>query len=93
MLSDPFLLQAGKAGFDVSLSIKDARHALDCAKSVGARLEVSEIALSHMEAAKKFVEQSDQPNRPLDSSSMYGTVRRDASLDFYTDLIKQRDSS
>jgi 3-hydroxyisobutyrate dehydrogenase-like beta-hydroxyacid dehydrogenase len=78
----------GKAGFDVALAIKDAKHALNCAKEVGARLEVSEVALSHMESARKA-----QDGKPLDSSAMYGTLRTEAGLDFYTDLCKARDGS
>lgn len=77
----------GKAGFDVELAMKDARHALNCAESVGARLEVSEVALKHMEDARKAIE-----GRPLDSSSMYGTIRNEAGLDFFTDLCKNRDA-
>lgn len=80
----------GKAGFDVSLAMKDARHALNCAKSAGTRLEVSEVALNHMEEAEKYAESIG--GRALDSSSMYGTIRRDAGLDFYTDLCKERDA-
>lgn len=77
----------GKAGFDVALAIKDAKHALNCADAAGSRLEVSEIALAHMEKAQTL-----QPQRPLDSSAMYGTLRADAGLDFFTDLCKARDS-
>jgi 3-hydroxyisobutyrate dehydrogenase-like beta-hydroxyacid dehydrogenase len=77
-----------KAGFDVALSIKDARHAINCAKAAGTRLEVSEVALKNMEAAPKL-----QPGKPLDSSSMYGTIRAESGLDFYTDLCKQRDGA
>lgn len=80
----------GKAGFDVSLAMKDARHALNCAEKVGARLEVSEVALRHMEEAARYGEEIG--GRALDSSSMYGTIRRDAGLDFYTDLCKERDA-
>lgn len=77
----------GKAGFDVSLAIKDARHALKCAETAGARLQVSEVALENMTTATTL-----QKGRPLDSSSMYGTIRHDAGLDFFTDLCKERDS-
>ncbi|KAL3421321.1 6-phosphogluconate dehydrogenase [Phlyctema vagabunda] len=77
---------AGKAGFDVQLAMKDARHALNCAKSAGTRLEVSEVALAHMEKATELIKDA-----PLDSSSMYGTIRADAGLDFYTDVCKARD--
>ncbi|KAF7533735.1 hypothetical protein G7054_g6835 [Neopestalotiopsis clavispora] len=78
----------GKAGFDVALSIKDARHALNCAESAGARLETSEVALKNMETAQKL-----QPGKPLDSSSMYGAIRVASGLDFYTDLCKARDAA
>ncbi|KAI1370857.1 6-phosphogluconate dehydrogenase [Hypoxylon crocopeplum] len=77
-----------KAGFDVSLAIKDARHALNCAKSAGTRLEVSEVALRHMETSQKL-----HGDRPLDSSSMYGAIRTEAGLDFFTDLCKKRDGA
>jgi 3-hydroxyisobutyrate dehydrogenase-like beta-hydroxyacid dehydrogenase len=80
----------GKAGFDVELAMKDARHALKCASAVGARLEVSEVALKHMEKASEFG--ADKGGRAMDSSSMYGTIRMDAGLDFYTDLCKIRDA-
>jgi 3-hydroxyisobutyrate dehydrogenase-like beta-hydroxyacid dehydrogenase len=80
----------GKAGFDVSLAMKDARHALNCANAVGTRLEVSEVALKHMEAATTFEETK---GRPLDSSSMYGTIRKEAGLDFFTEGCKERDST
>lgn len=77
----------GKAGFGVELAMKDARHALNCAKVAGTRLEVSEIALAHMTKASEFA-----VGRPLDSSSMYGAIRMDAGLDFFTGLCKERDS-
>ncbi|KAF2008611.1 6-phosphogluconate dehydrogenase [Aaosphaeria arxii CBS 175.79] len=78
----------GKAGFDVSLAIKDAKHALKCAEEAGTRLEVSEVALAHMEKARQL-----QPDRPLDSSSMYGAIRHDAGLDFFSDFCKKRDGT
>ncbi|KAK6088775.1 6-phosphogluconate dehydrogenase family protein [Seiridium cupressi] len=78
----------GKAGFDVALAIKDARHALNCASAAGTKLEVSEVALKNMETAQKL-----QEGKPLDSSSMYGTIRTEAGLDFYTELCKQRDGA
>ncbi|RDW95289.1 6-phosphogluconate dehydrogenase family protein [Coleophoma crateriformis] len=77
----------GKAGFDVQLAMKDARHALNCAETAGCRLEVSEVALKHMEKATTLVPEG----RQLDSSSMYGTLRVEAGLDFYTDKCLERD--
>lgn len=79
---------AGKAGFDVELAVKDARHALSCAEKAGTDLEVSRLALKNMTQAREL-----QPERPLDSSSMYGTIRQAAGLDFFTDLCKERDSN
>lgn len=76
----------GKAGFGVELAMKDARHALSCAKDVGVDLEVSACALKNMEKAREL-----EPERPLDSSSMYGALRAKAGLDFFTDLCKERD--
>jgi 3-hydroxyisobutyrate dehydrogenase-like beta-hydroxyacid dehydrogenase len=80
----------GKAGFDVALAMKDSRHALNCAEAIGTRLKVCEVALKHMETSSQFG--LEQGGRPLDSSSMYGTIRRGAGLDFFTDLCKDRDS-
>lgn len=67
--------------------MKDARHALNCAKTAGTKLEVLDTALAHLEKATEL-----QPGRALDSSSMYGTIRDMAGLDFYTDLCQERDS-
>jgi 3-hydroxyisobutyrate dehydrogenase-like beta-hydroxyacid dehydrogenase len=55
----------GKAGFDVSLAINDARHALNCASGVGVTIDVSGIALDNIVKAQQL-----QPGRQLDSSSM-----------------------
>ncbi|PYH93100.1 6-phosphogluconate dehydrogenase family protein [Aspergillus ellipticus CBS 707.79] len=72
-----------KAGFDVALAIKDARHALNCASGVGVRLDVTEVALAHMELAQSL--EGDGGQRPLDSSSIYGAIRTQSGLGFYTD--------
>lgn len=80
---------ATSAGFDVSLAIKDAKHAMSCADAAGLKLPVSEVALEHMQAAKRFGDEHD--GRPLDSSSMYGILRQKGGLDFYTDSIRERD--
>jgi 3-hydroxyisobutyrate dehydrogenase-like beta-hydroxyacid dehydrogenase len=80
----------GKAGFGVELAMKDSRHALNCANVAGTRLQVSKVALGNMEKAAEFGVK--QGGRPLDSSSMYGTIRQDAGLDFFTDLCKEMDS-
>ncbi|KAH8656874.1 6-phosphogluconate dehydrogenase [Ilyonectria robusta] len=76
-----------KAGFDVQLAVKDAKHALKCAADAGTKLEVSELALKHMQEARVL-----EPERPLDSSSMYGAIRKEAGLDFFSDACKERDA-
>ncbi|KAF9872154.1 hypothetical protein CkaCkLH20_10491 [Colletotrichum karsti] len=75
---------------DLGLALKDVGHGIDCASKSGSRLEVAELALRHLKEAKDY---SDAENRPLDSSSMYGVIRREAGLSFETDLVKKRDDA
>ncbi|KZF19602.1 6-phosphogluconate dehydrogenase [Xylona heveae TC161] len=79
------------AGFGVDLALKDVRHALRVASENGTTLDALEAALKHMQRAKAFADSLG--GRPLDSSSMYGAIRRDAGLDFFSDAIKARDAS
>ncbi|KAG9233286.1 6-phosphogluconate dehydrogenase [Amylocarpus encephaloides] len=79
----------GKAGFDAPLAMKDARHAINCAGAVGVKLPVSEVGLRNLESAEAYA--NEIGGRAIDSSSMYGTLRRVAGLDFYTDLCLMRD--
>lgn len=51
---------------------------------------MSEAALKHMGTANQFG--VVQGGRPLDGGSMYGSVRMEAGLDFFTDLCKERDN-
>lgn len=74
---------------DLNLALKDVGHGIDCAKEAGVRLPVGELALEHLQEAKSF---SDDQGRPLDSSSMYGTLRRQAGLSFETELVRERDA-
>ncbi|KAH7065047.1 NAD binding domain of 6-phosphogluconate dehydrogenase-domain-containing protein [Macrophomina phaseolina] len=73
---------------DLKLALKDVGHGISCAEEAGSKLEVAEVALKHLQEAKRF---SDARERPLDSSSMYGVLREQAGLAFETDLVKQRD--
>lgn len=75
---------------DLNLALKDVGHGIDCAKEAGTKLPVGELALGHMQEAKTF---SDEQGRPLDSSSMYGILRREAGLSFETELVRQRDAT
>lgn len=73
---------------DLNLALKDVGHGIDCAQEAGAELPVGEVVQKHLKEAK---DTSDAEGRPLDSSSMYGVLRRQAGLDFETDLVKRRD--
>ncbi|KAF8857054.1 hypothetical protein BDZ45DRAFT_449656 [Acephala macrosclerotiorum] len=70
-------------GFAVSLAIKDAKHAISIANDHDMRLNVSEAALSHMLNARAYAGDN------LDSSSMYGTVRHESGLPFWTENSRQ----
>lgn len=74
---------------DLNLALKDVGHGIDCAEEAGARLPVGELALGHLQEAKAF---SDEHTRPLDSSSLYGVLRRQAGLPFETELVRERDA-
>ncbi|QPC64178.1 hypothetical protein HYE67_006409 [Fusarium culmorum] len=74
---------------DLNLAIKDVGHGIALAEQSGTKLEVAEVAIKHLKDAKKF---SDSEQRPLDSSSMYGILRKEAGLPFETELVKDRDA-
>lgn len=73
---------------DLDLGIKDVRHGIDISKDVGMELKVGELVMQHMTDAKKF---GEERGRQLDSSSMYGIVRKNAGLDFETEGVRKRD--
>lgn len=63
---------------------------MSSAQDAGVKLEVGEIIMKHLKAAKAFSEEHD--DRPLDSSSLYGVNRLKAGLDFANDFVKARDA-
>lgn len=75
---------------DLNLALKDVGHGIDCAREAGAELPVGQVVQKHLQEAKEV---SEAEGRPLDSSSMYGVLRREAGLDFETDLVKRRDGA
>jgi hypothetical protein len=83
------LKSGAKPWSDLNLAIKDVGHGINCAQSAGARLKVGEVVLDHLNEARKYSDSQGQ--RPLDSSSLYGIIRRDAGLDFESDFVKKRD--
>lgn len=75
---------------DLNLAIKDVGHGIDCGREAGARLPVGELVLEHLHQAKDV---SASERRELDSSSLYGVIRKDAGLSFETELVETRDAS
>ncbi|KAJ5950509.1 uncharacterized protein N7479_008922 [Penicillium vulpinum] len=72
-----------RPGFGVSLAIKDARHAMSMAREQGVELPGLEIARANMEAAREY------GGECLDSSSMYGTLRQKAGLEFWNEKSRR----
>lgn len=70
-------------GFAVSLAIKDAKHAISIANGVDMHLPALQLALGHMLDARSFAGES------LDSSSMYGTMRAESGLSFWSEGSRQ----
>lgn len=78
---------------DLNLAIKDVSHGITCAEKAGTRLEIGEVALEHLTAAKKWAGvEGKGKGRALDSSSMYGVLRERAGLGFESPSVQQRDS-
>lgn len=74
----------------LELGIKDVQHGVDLARSKGMKLDVAE---SYVEAAREAKEWSEEKARSLDSSSVFGVVRKRAGLDFENDVVKERDAA
>lgn len=67
----------------MSLAIKDARHAMAMAQEQSVQLPGLEIAQRNMEAAREYAGEC------LDSSSMYGTLRQKAGLEFWNEKSRK----
>ncbi|KAJ5382468.1 Dehydrogenase multihelical [Penicillium concentricum] len=72
-----------RPGFGVSLAIKDARHAMSMAQEQGVELPGLAIAKANMKAAREY------GGECLDSSSMYGTLRQKAGLEFWNEKSRR----
>ena len=77
-----------KARSDLNLAIKDVGHGIASAKDVGARLEVAELTMEHLERSREW---STREGRALDSSAVYGTLRENSGISFETEHVKDRD--
>ncbi|BCR86460.1 NAD(P)-dependent oxidoreductase [Aspergillus chevalieri] len=72
-----------RPGFGVSLSIKDANHALTMAKDHNVELPALQLAQGNMEAAREY------GGECLDSSSMYGVLRQKAGMEFWNEKSRK----
>lgn len=72
-----------RPGFGVSLSIKDANHALTMAKEHNVELPALQLAQENMEAAREYAGEC------LDSSSMYGVLRQKAGMEFWNEKSRK----
>jgi len=72
-----------RPGFGVSLSIKDANHALTMAKDHNVELPALQLAQENMEAAREY------GGECLDSSSMYGVLRQKAGMEFWNEKSRK----
>ncbi|KAF2739911.1 6-phosphogluconate dehydrogenase-like protein NAD-binding protein [Polyplosphaeria fusca] len=73
---------------DLELGIKDVGIGIGVARDVGMELEVGELVMRSMREAREY---GGQRGRRLDSSSMYGIVRKNAGLEFETEGVRKRD--
>lgn len=72
-----------RPGFGVSLSIKDADHALAITRERKFKLPGLELAKENMAAAREY------GGECLDASSMYGILRQQAGLPFWNEKSRQ----
>lgn len=70
---------------DLGLAIKDVGHGLSVARDVGVRLHVGEVCMRHLREA-------EAEKRVLDSSALYGVLRREAGLGFESEVVRERDA-
>lgn len=73
----------GWAGFAVSNTIKDAKHALRVASDLGVRMPALDIATNNMLSAKAYGGEN------LDGAALYGTLRSQAGLPFWSGESRQ----
>ncbi|KAF2691211.1 6-phosphogluconate dehydrogenase-like protein NAD-binding protein [Lentithecium fluviatile CBS 122367] len=78
--------QAPSSGLE--LGIKDIGHGLSVAEERGMKLEVGELSMRAMVEAKSY---GDERGKRLDSSSVFGVVRKWAGLEFETGVVRERD--
>ncbi|KAL4885632.1 NAD binding domain of 6-phosphogluconate dehydrogenase-domain-containing protein [Aspergillus karnatakaensis] len=91
MLEGHYLPARGERPWsDLRLAVKDVGLGVDCAERVGASLPVAEVVLGNYKEAREF---GEAEGRELDSSAMYGVLRRRAGLGFESEVVRERDAA
>lgn len=81
---------------DLELAIKDVGHGIEIAERQGVSMRAGRIAYEGLGKAKQWADGEDQTPtsgeaRRLDSTSLFGVVRKESGLDFESDFVKERD--
>jgi 3-hydroxyisobutyrate dehydrogenase-like beta-hydroxyacid dehydrogenase len=85
----PAVGEAPRSGLD--LGIKDVGHSVNLAKEKGMKLEIGEMYLDAASEAKGWAEEEGRGRR-MDSSSVFGVVRKRAGLGFESKVVRERDT-
>ncbi|KAK0376121.1 hypothetical protein CLIM01_06541 [Colletotrichum limetticola] len=83
MTSGSWAPKEGTAGFLVSNTIKDAKHALRVANDLGVRMPALDIATNNMLSARAYGGEN------LDGAALYGTLRSQSGLPFWSENSRQ----
>jgi 3-hydroxyisobutyrate dehydrogenase-like beta-hydroxyacid dehydrogenase len=83
----PAVGEAPRSGLE--LGIKDVGHGVSSAREAGMELKIGEMYLEAAHEAKTWAEDEGK-GRKMDSSSVFGVVRKRAGLEFETDIVKER---
>jgi 3-hydroxyisobutyrate dehydrogenase-like beta-hydroxyacid dehydrogenase len=78
--------EAPRSGLE--LGIKDVGHGVSLAKESGMQLRLGEM---YLEAAGEAKTWGDERGRNMDSSAVFGVVRKRAGEQFETDAVRERD--
>lgn len=73
----------------LELGMKDVGHGLGIAKDVGMELQLGKLVMGAMKEAQRY---GDETGRNMDSSSIFGSVRREAGLEFESEVVRSRDA-
>ncbi|KAH7166497.1 NAD binding domain of 6-phosphogluconate dehydrogenase-domain-containing protein [Dactylonectria macrodidyma] len=84
MTSGSYAPKQGAAGFSVSNTIKDAKHALRIAQDLDVRMPALDLATNNMLSAKAYGGEN------LDGAALYGVLRSQSGLPFWSNESRQQ---